>query len=92
MDQDPGTVATRDHRLAAQDFDEGLGGDADPAASTTLLFDQDHHGPAPSRDSFVVIQQFRSDSGSQPRAKRPESIDLAGEFRVTGLDRGPLDL
>ena len=90
MDQDPGTVAARDDHLAAKDFDEGLGGDADPAAPATLLFDQDHRGPAPIRNSFVVFQQFRPDSRSHLGAKRPESTDLAGTFRVTGFDRTPL--
>ena len=56
MDQDPGTVAARDDRLAAEDFDEGLGGDADPAAPATLLFDQDYRRSAPFRDPLVVSQ------------------------------------
>ena len=39
MDQDPGTVAARDNLLHADDFVEGLGGNANSAAPATLLFD-----------------------------------------------------
>jgi hypothetical protein len=56
MEQDPGTVAARDNLLHADDFDEGLGGNANSAAPATLLFDQDHRRSAPFRDSLVVSQ------------------------------------
>jgi hypothetical protein len=90
VDQDPGTVAARDNRLSPEDFDESLGGNANSAASATLLFDQDHRGSTPFGDAFIVGQQFPLDAGQHLGAKGLKASNLAGALLVTRVDCAPL--